>query len=295
MTRARRPGFTLFQLLLVLAVLAILAGLLLPAVAKVREAAARAQSSNNLKQLGLGTINLADGHAGVMPAGLDANGFSAFTHILPYVEQGRLYKAIDLKKPFDDKANAEARKATIKLFLSPLDPVQTVQDGWGPTNYVGNDLVFPVKRTWRFPAIFADGPSNTILYAETLKGDGGTRAVTVKRQYVLLGKDALKDVKEDTGVKYFQDNKHISGDRCASWMDGRFLQTRFNGRLRPNDGRPDVSCAGAGGVSAIRMPGALVLVGLADGSVRFVGAKVSGATWRAAITPAGGEVLGADW
>jgi type II secretory pathway pseudopilin PulG len=295
MRRTRRPGFTLFQLLLVLAVLVILLGLLLPAVAKVREAAARAQSTNNLRQLGLAVHNYAGTYVGKLPEGMDGNGFSALTRLLPFVEQENVFKAIDLKKPFDDKANVDARKTQLKLLQSPLDEVTVVKDGWGATNYVGNDLAFPAKLSSVFPASFPDGTSNTILFAETLKGDGGTKAVTVQRQIVLLGKDALKDLKDDAGVKYFKDGKHISGDRCASWMDGRFLQTRFNGRLRPNDGRPDVSCAGEGGVSAIRSRLPVVLVGLADGSVRFVSAKVSEATWRAAITPAGGEVLGPDW
>ena len=295
MRRARRPGFTLFQLLLVLAVLVILLGLLLPAVAKVREAAARAQSSNNLRQLGLAIHNHADSNRNLLPSGIDANGFSAITKLLPYVEEDRLYKSIDLKKPFDDKANADARKAQIKMLLSPSDPVTVVKGGWGATSYVGNDLAFPAKLNAAFPASFTDGLSNTILFAETLKGDGGTKAVTVQRQIVLLDRGALKDLKDDAGVKYFKDNKHISGDRCASWMDGHFLQTTFNGRLRPNDGRPDVSCAGAGGVSAVRPPGVVVLVGLGDGSVRGVSPKISEATWKAAITPAGGEVLGPDW
>jgi type II secretory pathway pseudopilin PulG len=296
MKRARRSGFTLFQLLIVLAVLAILLGLLLPAVAKVRQAAARAQSSNNLKQMSLALHNYADSQPRPMfPSGLDANGFSAITKLLPYVEQDQLYKTIDLNKPFDDKANAEARKAQLKLLQSPLDPVTVVKDGWGATSYLFNDLAFPARANAAFPASFTDGTSNTILTAETLKGDGGTRAVTVQRQIVLLDKDALKDLKEDAGVKYFKDGKNVSGDRCASWMNGHFLQTTFNGRLRPNDERPDVSCAGEGGVSAIRMPGSVVLVGMADGSVRSVSAKISHETWKAAITPAGGEVLGADW
>jgi len=295
MKRNRRSGFTLFQLLVVMAVLAILLGLLLPAVQKVREAAARAQSSNNLKQLGLSIHNYADSNRNLLPSGIDANGFSTVTKLLPYVEQDNLYKSIDLNKPFDDKANAEARKTVVKTFLSPLDPVQTVKDGWGATNYVGNDLAFPAKLNSAFPATFTDGLSNTILFAETLKGDGGRKAVTVQRQIVLLDKAALKDIKDDAGVKYFKDNKHVSGDRCASWMDGHFLQTTFNGRLRPNDARPDVSCAGEGGVSAARCRLPVVTVGIADGSVRAVSTKISEATWRAAITPAGGEVLGPDW
>jgi len=295
MKRNRRSGFTLFQLLVVLAVLAILIGLLLPAVQKVREAAARAQSSNNLKQLALAIHNYADSNRALLPSGIDANGFSALTKLLPYVEQDNLYKSIDLNKPFDDKANADARKVQIKLLASPRDSVQAVKNGWGATNYVGNDLAFPAKANSVLPATFTDGLSNTILFAETLKGDGGTRAVTVQRQIVLLGKGALKDLKDDAGVKDFKDNKHVSGDRCASWMDGHFLQTTFNGRLRPNDVRPDVSCAGEGGVSAIRAPGAVVLVGLADGSVRSVVTKISEATWKAAITPSGGETLGPDW
>src|SRR6266851_10113304 len=121
MRSSSRPGFTLFQLLIVLALLAILVGLLLPAVQKVRMAAARIQSQNNLKQIGLALHNYYDVN-GKMPPGIDNNNFSVATHLLPYIEQDNLYKTIDLKKSVDDKANAEARKAIIKVFLNPLDP-----------------------------------------------------------------------------------------------------------------------------------------------------------------------------
>src|SRR5690348_16038085 len=113
MTRSIRHGFTLFQLLVVLALLAILLGLLLPAVAKVRLAAARMQSANNLKQLALAAHNYHSSY-NHFPPGNDDNNFSTAAYLLPYIEQANIFNTIDMKKSIDDKANAAARKAIIK-------------------------------------------------------------------------------------------------------------------------------------------------------------------------------------
>src|SRR5262245_16708558 len=125
-TRSRR-AFTLYQLLIIIAILAVLLGLLLPAVARVRMAAERAQSTNNLKQIIIGLHNHADTYK-LLPPGDDDNNFSVGAKLLPFLEQDNIYKSIDFKKSIDDNANAAARKTVVKVFLSPNDPVQSVSD-----------------------------------------------------------------------------------------------------------------------------------------------------------------------
>jgi type II secretory pathway pseudopilin PulG len=166
-----RRGFTLIQLLVVIGILLILAALLVPAVQKVREAAGRTQSSNNLKQWALACHNYHDVHRKLPPITGKANNQegSFLFHVLPYVEQQPLYQQAK-------GSSWNIATTTFPLLADPQD-----KSALGPpaavavatTNYAGSWPSFKDGNN-NFAGSFPDGTSNTMMFATRYQRCNGT-------------------------------------------------------------------------------------------------------------------------
>jgi prepilin-type N-terminal cleavage/methylation domain-containing protein/prepilin-type processing-associated H-X9-DG protein len=200
-SKRKSLGYTLVELLVAIAVIAVLIGLLLPAIQMVREAAARTRCKNNLKQLALAAHNYHSTYQ-VFPPGVqmtEPQGSILFV-LLPYVEQEARYKRFDLSKQVDDAANHAARIAgDVPGYLCPSDPsigafIDTNPPGLAPgpagrTNYYANlgahawwlDSAGTLAKPPNLAGVFAqgsrvpmtdilDGTTNTAMFAEIKRG-----------------------------------------------------------------------------------------------------------------------------
>lgn len=287
-------GFTLIELLVVIAIIAILIGLLLPAVQKVREAAARSQSTNNLKQLSLACHSIGDVNNGFLPPVYIENWVNpaaghmyagpyvgkhgtAFFYLLPYIEQDNLFKQAVTS---DGMYAQNVHTNMVKTFQAPLDRTANEKThGWGVSSYGVNYQVFgrpahPWGWAWGCMgasklATLQDGTSNTVLFAEKRAACRG-------------------------GPNGSNGNLWAHGWWNADWMPmfGNSDIYGANAFLLPQQTPTDANC-NPYQTTAFSAGGCLV--GLGDGSVRSVRSSMNQTTWQNALTPNDGNVLGSDW
>jgi len=327
--RPQSRAFTLIELLVVIAIIAVLIGLLLPAVQKVREAAARAQCSNNLAQIGKAVHNYENNYGKIPGAFVDdRNAYpnredtTMWFLILPFMEQSGIYSQGSSAGNTTVAGNGfktqspyyTAGSTQVKSYQCPSDatgytdtrtatlyPLIGGSGEYATSNYAANLMVFDPSGPQSVTRSMPDGTSNTVMIGHRYRWCDAS---------VIWG-----GAGQGTNTNWGLTPRQAFNNWNMAVFGGGAYRTRWGGANQkqpaPNytgvqatnmdfaSGTLPFQIAPAPGycnpsVTSAPHTGAMP-VGLGDGSVRTVSIAVSVTTWKNACTPDDGTPLGGDW
>ena len=307
-----RAAFTLIELLVVIAIIAILIGLLVPAVQKVRDAAARTQCQNNLKQIGLALHNYHDTHktfpANVRPSAVSTVRIRWQTYLLPFIEQQGLFNNYNQTVNWHEPANLPVTSTKVAIYQCPAAPLPERLDGAPDNGWVGIVAVSDYASIYGvdqrlislgIAGTFGDGlvsKTSKIRFADVSDGLSNTIHVTEsagRPDLYRRGKLVQKNAVNGGGWCRPASEIWLSGS-SADGTPGPCAVNCTNGEDKGTTyPHPYYGVDGTGQAYGFHASGVNALFG--DGSVRFINQSVPINVFAAVVTRAGGEPVNGDF
>jgi prepilin-type N-terminal cleavage/methylation domain-containing protein len=309
LTPRRRPaGFTLIELLVVIAIIAILIGLLVPAVQKVREAAARIQCQNNLKQIGLACHNYHDANKAFPPSCTTGTVATApwfpFQHswtasILPYIEQTNVFKLYNYKANWNDPSNYPAIQVQIAIFYCPssdpgehFDTTIAAQPACGDYSAINAIKTFVAINCFGIPKLNPNMPDDPRIVG-ALDRDQKTPVLTIRdgtSNTILIAEDAGRPALYIAGGVASPNPPFPYTPKQGGWADpGAPFSIDGSNQDGSVPGPCPLNCSNNSELYGFHTDGCSVV--MADGSVRFLHSNIDLCVLAALCTRAGGEVV----